>query len=181
MTALCLCAVAWAADPSEGWLSYAQFAAGPTDTITHLEATMVVPDAPTHKFGGSPAFWFGVQTHDGAGALVQPIMAKWLGDGWFMFQEIFDWWAHRPRPSAVPITHTSPRTDGRDEQSRHLKVPPGDVIYASLSFDASQRAYAMNMTSSRTGRRSSYSYALLPQQKATESVAYFVLEHQPDR
>ena len=30
---------------------------------------------------GSPAFWFGVQTAKGDGALIQPIMAKWLGDG----------------------------------------------------------------------------------------------------
>lgn len=30
----------------------------------------------------------GVQTARGDGALVQPIMAKWLGDGWYMFQVV---------------------------------------------------------------------------------------------
>ena len=42
--------------------------------------------------GSSPAFWFGVQTAKGDGALVQPIMAKELGyrpgsgSSFFMFQ-----------------------------------------------------------------------------------------------
>ena len=78
----------FAPDPSGGWLSYAVFEADPTDTITKLSATMTVPDAPKHR-GAEPAFWFGVQTHKGDGALVQPIQAKWLGGRWDMFHEIF--------------------------------------------------------------------------------------------
>jgi hypothetical protein len=39
--------------------------------------------------------------------------------------------------------------------------------------------YTMNMTSKDTGKVSEYSYDLLPSQNATESVGYFVLEHQP--
>jgi hypothetical protein len=46
---------------------------------------MVVPETPRSR-GGSPAFWFGVQTNKGDGALIQPIMAKWLGTGFYMFQ-----------------------------------------------------------------------------------------------
>ena len=126
---------------------------------------MIVPDEPTSR-GGSPAFWFGVQTEHGDGALIQPIMAKWLGGSFNMFQEIFDW------------------TDRRDSQTRGIKVEPGDTIQASVTYNKAGRGlgtYAMNMTSARTGKRSDYSYALLPEQKATESVAYFVLEHQPSR
>ena len=93
-------------------------------------------------------------------------MAKWLGGSFNMFQEIFDW------------------TDRRDSQTRGIKVEPGDTIQASVTYNKAGRGlgtYAMNMTSARTGKRSDYSYALLPEQKATESVAYFVLEHQPNR
>ena len=105
-----------AGDPSEGWcapaiphsdpplgpplplttpaarLSYAVFKAQPTQTITRMSATMTVPEAPKER-GSFPAFWFGTQTAKGDGALVQPIMAKWLGDSFYMFQEIFDWTA----------------------------------------------------------------------------------------
>ena len=105
--------------------------AQPTQIITKLSATMVVPDgasppppartrslplprlsppavasvsssaattAPKNP-GSSPAFWFGVQTEKGDGALVQPIMAKELGyepgkgSSFYMLQEIFDWTA----------------------------------------------------------------------------------------
>ena len=55
---------------------------------------MVVPESPKAP-GSSPAFWFGVQTANGDGALVQPIQAKWLGREWNMFHEIFDWTTHR--------------------------------------------------------------------------------------
>ena len=91
------------ADPSGGWLSYAVYnAPQPTDVITRLSATMVMPDTPKGHLG-SPAFWFGTQTAKGDGALIQPIMAKWLGDGFYMFHEIFDW------------------TDERDEQSKQVR------------------------------------------------------------
>jgi hypothetical protein len=98
-----------AADPSGGWLSYAVFRAKPTDVITRLSATMVVPPTPKtpkvaagrsaiqtplsifcngesllkytqRRLNGStgrgypkgfPAFWFGLQTAEGDGALVQ--------------------------------------------------------------------------------------------------------------
>ena len=127
------------ADPSSGWLSYAVYhAPQPTDVITKLSASMVVPDSPAGHLG-SPAFWFGTQTEKGDGALIQPIMAKWLGDGFYMFHEIFDW------------------TDERDEQSKHIKVLPGEVITASVSLEGGERdrsaalnaslgTYFMNMT-----------------------------------
>jgi len=156
---LACAAVASAADPSEGWLSYAVYnAPKPTDVVTRLAGTMVVPPEPENKFG-EPAFWFGVQTAKGDGALIQPIMAKWLGNSWYMFQEIFDW------------------TDERDEQSRAIKVKPGETIRAEVAFIEKSRSYSMNMSSS-SGLVSNYQYALLPGQSETESVGYFVLEHQ---
>jgi hypothetical protein len=59
-------------------------------------------------------------------------MAKWLGDGFYMFQEIFDW------------------TDERDEQSHAIKVEPGNIITAQVSFQKGggafgDRTYIMNM------------------------------------
>ena len=153
-----ICRISIAADPSGGWLSYAVYRApNASDIITRLSATMVVP---SKAHGGTPAFWFGVQTAHGDGALIQPIMSKWNGFNFNMFQEIFDW------------------TDGHDEQTDGVGIQPGDVIDASLTY-MDPRTYIMNMTCRRTGKESNYVYRLLPQQKATESVAYFVLEHQP--
>ena len=85
-------------------------------------------------------------------------MSKWLGDGYYMFQEIFDW------------------TDMNDKQSQPINVKPGDIVSATVSYSASNRSYAMTMSSGN--KRSDYHYELLPGQKETDSVAYFVLEHQ---
>eukprot|EP01050_Picozoa_sp_SAG11_P012939 SAG11_NODE_1475_length_4838_cov_3.412956_4_plen_136_part_00 len=116
--------LAGAGDPSGGWLTFAVYRAPkPTDIITKLSATMVVPETPLGR-GGSPAFWFGTQTSKGDGALVQPIMAKWLGDGFYMFQEIFDW------------------TDQHDDQTKPKRVHPGDLITASVSYKAMDRSCA---------------------------------------
>eukprot|EP00038_Savillea_parva_P030273 m.76709 g.76709 ORF g.76709 m.76709 type:complete len:237 (-) comp9084_c0_seq2:227-937(-) len=158
---LALGTTARAGDPSEGWLSYAVYnAPKPTDIITRLSASMTVP--PELEGDGMPAFWFGVQTAKGDGALIQPIMSKYLGDGWYMFQEIFDW------------------TDGNDEQSTQMKVKPGETIWAEVVWKAATRSYAMNMTSS-SGQMSTYEYKLLPAQTETESAGYFVLEHQVEK
>ena len=65
---------ALANDPSGGWLSYAVYnAPAPTDTITRMSARFVCPDAPADTTGSSSsiAFWFGLQTAQGDGALVQ--------------------------------------------------------------------------------------------------------------
>ena len=125
LVAVLMVSVSRAADPSEGWLSYAVYRApNETDVITRLSATMIVPD---DSHGGTPAFWFGVQTAHGDGALIQPIMAKWTGVDYNMFQEIFDW------------------TDGQDEQTDGVHVRPGDVIDASVAY-VEPRRYIMNMT-----------------------------------
>eukprot|EP00009_Paramoeba_aestuarina_P003433 CAMPEP_0201521770 /NCGR_PEP_ID=MMETSP0161_2-20130828/16148_1 /ASSEMBLY_ACC=CAM_ASM_000251 /TAXON_ID=180227 /ORGANISM="Neoparamoeba aestuarina, Strain SoJaBio B1-5/56/2" /LENGTH=189 /DNA_ID=CAMNT_0047920471 /DNA_START=186 /DNA_END=755 /DNA_ORIENTATION=- len=126
---------------------------------------MVVPDEPRVPNGADPAFWFGVQTADGNGALVQPIMAQWLGlvgecHCYKMFQEIFDW------------------TNEHNEDSPKELISPGEQIKASITYIADSNSYIMNMTSS-SGKVSNFHYQLLDAQKETESVAYFVLEHRP--
>jgi hypothetical protein len=122
---------------------------------------MTVPESPSGR-GGSAAFWFGIQTEKGDGALIQPIMSKWLGNSFYMFQEIFDW------------------TDQRDKQTTPIKVSAGDVISASVSCAGSAcQRYLMNMTNINNKQTSNYYYDLLPRQSSVESAAYFVLEHQP--
>jgi len=157
---LSFAAVAYAPDPSSGWLSYAIYEAKPTDIITKMSAVMTVPENPL-KDGAQPAFWFGVQTHNGDGALVQPIQAKWLHGGWDMFHEIYDWTVHK------------------DSAGSHYVVPAGDSVWAQVEYRAKDNSYNMDMRSLVTGQRALYNYPLYAAQKATESTAYFVLEHQP--
>ena len=148
-----------ASDPSGGWLSYAVYnAPRPTDTITRMSATTVVPPAPSDG-GGSPAFWFGLQTASGDGALVQPITSKWLGDGFYMFQEIFDW------------------TDYNDHQTTPIRLRAGDVVHAEVAYVKTSNSYRMTMNATGSDEVSRYEYKLL--QTKTEAQAYFVLEHQP--
>ena len=157
---LSLAFLSLAADPSPGWLSYAVFEAAANDTITSLSATMSVP-AKVKGFGSDPAFWFGVQTHKGDGALIQPIQAKWLDGNWHMFHEIFDW------------------TTMQDSATAHYTVRPGDSIWAQVTYKPSDNSYDMDMLSQKTGKRVTFNYKLQSRQHATEATAYFVLEHQP--
>lgn len=92
---------------------------------------------------------------------MQPIQAKWLGSQWEMFHEIFDW------------------TTGRDSASSHFAVPAGDSVWAEVTYKAADNSYDMAMTSAKTGKSVSFNYKLQRRQHATESTAYFVLEHQP--
>lgn len=96
-------------------------------------------------------------------------------------QEIYDW------------------IDDDDQQSTPILLTPGSVVSATLvsaqllprrclshrapafqTYVKSLNGYAMNMSASTTSATSNFQYSLLPAQKETESVAYFVLEHQPD-
>lgn len=77
-----------------------------------------------------------------------------------MFHEIFDW------------------TDMHDSASKHVTVKAGEVITAAVDFKASDNSYEMSMSSS-SGGSISYNYPLRSAQKTSESVGYFVLEHQP--
>ena len=88
-----LVAVTSAGDPSDGWLSYAEYKAPPTSKITFLNMSWVVPEHPERSFGSNaPGWWFGVQTDDGNGALIQPILAwDYQGSSFSIFNAVFDW------------------------------------------------------------------------------------------
>lgn len=146
-------------DPSGGWLTFADFQAESGGRITYMNATWTVPSNPKSN-GGSPALWFGTQTAEGDGALVQPIL-KWLGNGWYIFHEIFDW------------------TDRHDQQGPKTRVEPGDSIFASLTYRSKSNSYDMFMTSAKLGKELTYNYKIEKKQTKVESRAFFVLEHQP--
>jgi len=153
-----------AGDPSSGWLSYAEYRAPNEGIITAMNVTWEVPSEPS-RHGGSPAFWFGTQTSNGNGALIQPIL-KWESSRYNIFHEIFDWtWS--------PFPH--------DEQGKRVRVQPGDSISSTLTYRPEDQSYDMFMASAQLGTSLTYNYKLKKRQKKTESVAYFVLEHQPSR
>ena len=66
-----------------------------------------------------------------------------------------------------------------DTQTKPIRVKPGDVVTASIGYNR-DNSYTMNMTSKETGQHSNFRYPLMARQSATESVGYFVLEHQPE-
>ena len=80
-----------------------------------------------------------------------------------MFHEIFDWTTHH------------------DSAGSHYVVPSGDSIWAQVTYRARDNSYNMDMRSLKTGQRALFNYKLSAAQSATESTAYFVLEHQPNR
>eukprot|EP00966_Prymnesium_polylepis_P005961 136266-Prymnesium_polylepis.1 len=152
------------ADPSGSWLSYAIFEAGDGHTITQMNATVVVPAKPS-AVGADPSFWFGLQTAKGNGALVQPILAwgQTYRADYSIFQEVFDW------------------TNMHDSRSPSAyKVQPGDTLTQSIKYDAEARAYDMYIAT-QSGRSISWRYQLEKRQRANESTAYIVVEHQPSR
>ena len=80
-------------DPSSSWLSYVQYAAPSTGTITALNTSWVVPSKPSRSWGSNaPGWWFGIQTAKGDGALIQPILAwGYQGSEYSIFNACYDW------------------------------------------------------------------------------------------
>lgn len=151
------------ADPSSSWLSYALFESG-GGVITQMNATVTVPANPTRTSGfADPSFWYGLQTNKGDGALVQPILAWNQRDSGFgVFHEVFDW------------------SEGRDHQSsEHFAVKPGDVLRQSVTYKAEDNSYDMYIYSEGQQRSILWNYKLSSRQKAAETTAYIVVEHQP--
>lgn len=126
-----------------------------------MSATWLVPSAPTLP-DFNPALWFGLQTHAGDGALIQPIL-KWFDNAWYLFHEVFDW------------TDESFQWGGA-----RLEVQPGESITGELAYRQEDDSYDMVLTAAGSSARTlKYSYKLKAEQKANESTAYFVLEHRP--
>jgi hypothetical protein len=67
----------------------------------------VVPEHPERSFGSNaPGWWFGVQTDDGNGALIQPILAwDYQGSSFSIFNAVFDW--NDQVPPLKPTTKTT--------------------------------------------------------------------------
>jgi hypothetical protein len=156
---------AQAGDPSPGWLSYAAYTDPEDRRITQLNTTWNVPSRPTSLTGSNaPGWWFGVQTKDGDGALVQPILAwGYMGDEYTIFDACYDW--------TDQSWHTS---------SQSHTVQPGDTISSSITYRADDNSYDMYIVSGDTGNSVSMNYKLEKRQHKNESQAFFVLEHQPD-
>lgn len=149
---------AWLHDPTPAWLTFADFQDENRGTITKMNATWTVPSKPADG-RSRPAIWFGLQTAEGDGALIQPVL-KYFGK-WRMFHEIFDY------------------TDRHDERSSKITVEPGDSIFASLTYRQESNSYDMYMASKDLGKELTYNYRLGTKQTKPMSQAYFVLEHQP--
>jgi len=125
----------------------------------------VVPEHPERSFGSNaPGWWFGVQTDDGNGALIQPILAwDYQGSSFSIFNAVFDW----------------------NDQSWHpfdyQKVLPGEKIVSSLTYKADDNSYDMFIGVSGDSKRDLHNNYKIEraQGSTTESTAYIVLEHQP--
>ena len=104
-----------------------------------------------------------MQTADGDGALIQPILAYgYTGSHYSIFNACFDW------------------TDGSWTTSKEVyTVPAGDLITSSTTYDANSRSYRMIISSQALGKTITTDYALKSKQTKPESTVYFVLEHQP--
>ena len=102
-----------------------------TQNTTHAPSTPPSP-RPRHTHAqdgssGAPGWWFGVQTKDGDGALVQPILAwGYEGECWTIFNACYDWTDESWNPSDESFT-----------------VQPGDVITSSVTYVEKDNSYDM--------------------------------------
>merc|ERR550537_1174174 len=151
-----------AQDPAGSWLTYAAYTDPGRGKITALNTTWTVPSNPSTPYGSNaPGWWFGTQTKDGNGALVQPILAYgYQGNFYSIFNGVYDW------------------TDGGWHTSSSITVQPGDEIVSSVTTKDGEN-YLMEIAHVGSGRTISTPYKLESRQVETESTAYFVLEHQP--
>ena len=80
-------------DPASSWLTYAVYTAPNRGTITLVNTSWVVPSDPSTSHGSNaPGWWYGVQTAEGDGALIQPILAYgYQGSHYSIFNACFDW------------------------------------------------------------------------------------------
>jgi len=131
---------------------------------TQLNTTWVVPSNPIVKYGSNaPGWWYGIQTNNGDGALIQPILAYgYEGPVYTMFNGVFDW--------TDQSWHTSPQK---------YTVKPGDTMISSITYVPQNNSYTMYIKSKDTGKSVTTNYKVEKAQKGLEDTAYFVLEHQP--
>lgn len=104
-----------------------------------------------------------MQDADGNGALIQPILAwGYQGDVYTIFNGVYDW-------TAGGGWHTF---------NEFANINPGDEIFAAVNYKATDNSYDLLISSGKQTLKANYK--LLSGQTEKETVAYFVLEHQPD-
>ena len=91
-------------DPANSWLSYAAWTSPSGKPISFVNTSWVVPNDPAQSYGSNaPGWWYGIQTSNGDGALIQPILAYgYQGSFYSIFNACFDW--------TDGSWHTSPET-----------------------------------------------------------------------
>jgi len=144
-------------DPASSWLAYATYNTS-GEIITYLSAEWVLPEDPRTN-GGSPAFWFGIEPNP-ACWLIQPI-SKWTLTKWGTWNEYYEW------------------DIGYDYQSPHRAASAGDVIFASVAYNATTNAYDMITQNLSNGALSQTSIPIV--EDVVYSNAFFVIEHQVNR
>eukprot|EP00011_Vannellida_sp_DIVA3-517-6-12_P008657 CAMPEP_0114603412 /NCGR_PEP_ID=MMETSP0168-20121206/9_1 /TAXON_ID=95228 ORGANISM="Vannella sp., Strain DIVA3 517/6/12" /NCGR_SAMPLE_ID=MMETSP0168 /ASSEMBLY_ACC=CAM_ASM_000044 /LENGTH=219 /DNA_ID=CAMNT_0001814197 /DNA_START=28 /DNA_END=687 /DNA_ORIENTATION=- len=139
---------------ADSWLVYAEMQN--TNIVTYMNATVIVPPAPTTT-GGDPAFWPGIEDSKQQ-SVIQPIL-KWINRRWYIFNE-----------------YVTP--EGRDYQTFHEPVSPGDTIFMEITYYSHNTSYVMHIASQETGYENYLSYT--PQAGYQYTDAYFSFEHQPN-
>lgn len=89
--------------------------------------------------------------------LIQPILPKWLGDGYYIFNEMFDW-------------HTF-----NDKQSKNVKIPYGTNVSAQIVTANNGNSYTMTVSAGE--QLWNLTVPTYPSDGPFVNV-YFVLEHQ---
>jgi hypothetical protein len=91
--------------------------------------------------------------------LIQPILPKWLGDGYYIFNEMFDWHSFN------------------DQQSDNIKIPYGTNVSAQIVTTDGGKTYTMSVFA--LGHTWNLTVPTYKSDGPFVNV-YFVLEHQVD-
>lgn len=150
---------ALAQDPASSWLCYALTQSSDGSGATRVSATTQIPSGPPQDPNGEPAWWFGIEPSNNL-YLIQPILPKWLGDGYYIFNEMFDW-------------HTF-----NDQQSTNIKIPYGTNVSAEIITRDGGKHYTMTVKAQ--GHQWNLTVPTYKDDGPFTNV-YFVLEHQVDR
>jgi hypothetical protein len=147
-------------DPADSWLAYT-VASGNGQLLTYINATWIVPSNPNEMVSGSaPGWWFGIEPNP-ASNLIQPILAWGYPDpSYTIFNGYFQW----------------------DNQnwwySAQGDVQPGQTVFASVTYVASNNSYTMYTECAENGWSVTSNIPVEAGKLYTDT--YFVMEHQPD-
>jgi len=147
-------------DPADSWLAYT-ISTGGGQLLTYMNATWIVPSNPNEMVSGNaPGWWFGIEPEPAAD-LIQPILA----------------WGY-PDPSYTIFNGYYQWDNSEWWFSDQGNVNPGNTVYASVSYVASNDSYNMLIGCKETGWSVASNIAVETGKVYTD--AYFVMEHQPD-